>query len=103
MATTEVAMIERETFGWGVALTVHPFAGAKATDTAAQIRVDVMKSKSPSRSPELRLSFTGVPYSSPLKHTDALIWSEALKAILAEARIVVASMPRAATKTRGKK
>jgi hypothetical protein len=91
-------MIERETFAWGVSLATRPLAGAKVGGHL-EIRADVMLPKPP-RNSEIRLSFSGVPYNTPLKLTDAQIWSEALKAVLAEALSVAAELKVAKPKKR---
>ncbi len=94
-------MIEREESDWGVSLVVRPFAGAKE-GAAMEIRADVLLPKLP-RNSEIRVSFTGVSYTAPLKLMDAQVWSEAMKAILAEARSVAADLKSGGGKSNKKR
>jgi hypothetical protein len=55
------------------------------------------------RNSEIRVSFTGVSYVSPLKLMDAQTWSEALRALLTEARSVAADMKANSGKSKKRK
>jgi hypothetical protein len=70
--------ITRETKEWGALLTLQPLI------IPMQIQAEVTAPAG--RSPSIRLKWSGVPATSPVGITDAMIWIEGLRAVVAEAR-----------------
>jgi hypothetical protein len=91
--------VEREVFDWGVQLTACPFTGANAPLT---IKSEIATWKS-GKGSEVRITFAGVSMTSPLRLLDAQAWNEALSAIIAETRRVIADMKAEAAKSGAKK
>jgi len=80
--------IERETFDWGVRLTVRPFTDVNV-DIVIQADIGPYKRN---RGSDIRITFPGASITSPLRLGDAQVWCEALQALVAETRVVVADM-----------
>jgi len=80
--------VEREVSEWGVCLTAHPFGGANA---ALTIKSEIAAYK-PGTGAKAQITFTGTSMASPLRLVDAQAWNEAMSAIIAETRSVIAEM-----------
>ncbi len=92
-------MIERETFDWGVCLTVHPL---KATKNQSLVIRSEVRNYRAGRGCEVRITFSAASLESPLRLLDAQTWREALSAIIADTRAVQAEM-KATAGSAGKK
>ena len=91
-------MIERQSFAWGVRLTVRPFASGAYPNLLIQSEVSRYKHGCGS---EIRVTFSGVA-TTPLRIVDAQIWHEAMGAIISETRTVAAEMKTTAMKVEAK-
>lgn len=92
MAKTEASAppISREKTEWGVRLKTRPFE-SQATLAAMEISFDVNLPK-PGRSPEIKVWFSAVPVSTPLRVSDINIWVASIRQVEAEARAVSEEM-----------
>jgi hypothetical protein len=79
-------MIKREEQEWGIQLTIRPFA-----DKPQEIRAEIVNPR-PGRGPEVKISFTGVTFSDPLKLVESQTWIEAMTALITETRSVMAEI-----------
>jgi hypothetical protein len=86
--------IERQEFEWGVQLTAKPFEGDK-TLGGMSIYSEITLPR-PNRGCIVKITFSAALISAPLGLQDAQIWENAMSAILAETRTVVAEMKAAA-------
>lgn len=82
----EPPSIHREKMAWGVRLTFHPF-NSDSQFANMEITADVNTPK-PKRGAEIKVWFSGVPVTSPLRISELMAWIEALRAMDAEARKV---------------
>ncbi len=91
--------VEREVLDWGVRLSARPFTGDNA---ALTIKSEVAVWK-PGKGSEVRITFSGTSMVTPLRLLDAQTWNEALSAIIAETRTVIADMRAEAADEKSKK
>ena len=92
--------IIREDKEWGTRLIVKPFIEARLS--GVEISIDIDKPR-PSRRPDVKIWFSAVPLQNPFKPGDLIIWTEALRALQAEAKVVVDKMKPAVTPKKKKK
>jgi hypothetical protein len=84
-------MIDRQVYDWGVALTTRPFAGLEPPLGALTIRSEITKPR-PKRGSIVKISFTGVAGSNPLKLVEAQTWASAMNAIVMETQKEISEM-----------
>lgn len=92
--------IIREDKEWGSRLIVKPFIEPRLA--AVEISIDIDKPKG-ERRPDVKIWFTAVPLQNPFKPGDLIIWTEALRALQAEAQAIADKMKPAATPAKKKK
>ena len=85
-------MVDREVFDWGVRLTTKPFLKTRLELLTLQSEIREPRS---GKSPLVKITFTGAALSNPLRLPDAQTWQEAMEAIVAETRSVIAEMKAA--------
>jgi len=81
--------MQRESFEWGVRLTEQPFSVGDHSQLTIQSDIGEYH---PGRGNDIRITFPGVGVASPMRLLDAQVWAEALRAVVAETRAVVAQM-----------
>jgi len=86
-------MIEREVFDWGVRLTARPFRRTENHAVAIRSEISVYKRR---RGCEVRITFPAASMQRPLRLLDAQTWCEAMIAIIADTRAVMAEIKTAA-------
>lgn len=89
--------ISAEKTEWGVQLKIHPFDGITGSrNTAMVIHANVERPKK-NRRAEVRVWFSGVLGGMTLSVGEIVIWQNALRGILDEAKLVGATLrPRRA-------
>jgi hypothetical protein len=93
-------MIDRESFDGGVQLTTRPFAEVAKLSTLA-IRSEVGLQKG--RRGTVKITFSGVTGSHPLRLVEAQVWGTALKAIILESQRVLTELKLVAGKSKRKR
>lgn len=85
----EGRMIERESFDWGLRLTAKPFSGGPHEKHTIQAEIGHYRYNSGC---DTRIIFPAVTSAKPFRLGDAQVWNEAMHALVAETRSVVAQM-----------
>jgi hypothetical protein len=93
-------MIDREVFDWGVQLTTRPFADVEKLSTLT-IRSEV--SLPNDKRGTVKITFSGVSGSHPLKLVEAQAWATALNAIIMESQRVLTEMKSGDAKSKRRK
>lgn len=83
--------MERSEHDWGVRLVMRPFASDDAPFSQMEIEAEINTPR-PGRAPTIAVRFTGAAVHNTLKITYAVIWANALQAVMSKAREVASSM-----------